>query len=255
MGYVVFWNLSLQMNSVGFYQLSKIMVLPTVATLEVTPITLSLQQGSHHCCHGGNDKAASHVHDIITLLWLHVLSIVEQLHVHAIQMSMTGKKLTRLECAAIALVILGVVLATVSDSTVTTNVLGMVLSVAAILFSAVYQVKCVAWCLAPASTYADSLVTLHACAATTTFCLEQVWIGTKQKELQAGSMQLMHQYCPWAAGLLAILVPVFEPMGFISPQPDTILGFQYSPMACIAIFGSAVRAESCSCDSIPVLAG
>ena len=35
-GYVVFWNLSLQVNSVGFYQLSKIMVLPTVAALEVT---------------------------------------------------------------------------------------------------------------------------------------------------------------------------------------------------------------------------
>ena len=34
-GYVVFWNLSLQVNSVGFYQLSKIMVLPTVAALEV----------------------------------------------------------------------------------------------------------------------------------------------------------------------------------------------------------------------------
>lgn len=35
-GYVVFWNLSLQVNSVGFYQLSKIMVLPTVAALEVS---------------------------------------------------------------------------------------------------------------------------------------------------------------------------------------------------------------------------
>lgn len=35
-GYVVFWNLSLQMNSVGFYQLSKIMVLPSVAALEVS---------------------------------------------------------------------------------------------------------------------------------------------------------------------------------------------------------------------------
>lgn len=31
----MFWNLSLQVNSVGFYQLSKIMVLPTVAALEV----------------------------------------------------------------------------------------------------------------------------------------------------------------------------------------------------------------------------
>ncbi len=37
-GYVVFWNLSLQVNSVGFYQLSKIMVLPTVAALEVSPM-------------------------------------------------------------------------------------------------------------------------------------------------------------------------------------------------------------------------
>lgn len=35
-GYVVFWNLSLQMNTVGFYQLSKIMVLPSVAGLEVS---------------------------------------------------------------------------------------------------------------------------------------------------------------------------------------------------------------------------
>ena len=39
-GYVVFWNLSLQVNSVGFYQLSKIMVLPTVAALEVNILPL-----------------------------------------------------------------------------------------------------------------------------------------------------------------------------------------------------------------------
>ena len=41
-GYVVFWNLSLQVNSVGFYQLSKIMVLPTVAALEVNPMPCTL---------------------------------------------------------------------------------------------------------------------------------------------------------------------------------------------------------------------
>ena len=40
-GYVVFWNLSLQVNSVGFYQLSKIMVLPTVAALEVRAMACS----------------------------------------------------------------------------------------------------------------------------------------------------------------------------------------------------------------------
>ena len=45
-----------------------------------------------------------------------------------------------MECAAIALVILGIVLATVADSSVLTNLLGVILSCAAILFSAVYQV-------------------------------------------------------------------------------------------------------------------
>ena len=46
-----------------------------------------------------------------------------------------------MECAAIALVVFGVVLATVTDSTVMTNMLGCLLSGAAILFSAVYQVR------------------------------------------------------------------------------------------------------------------
>ncbi|CAL5229693.1 g13065 [Coccomyxa viridis] len=154
-GYVVFWNLSLQVNSVGFYQLSKIMVLPTVAALECL---------------------------------------------------VTKRRLTRMECSAIALVVIGVVLATVTDSTVMMNMLGCLLSGAAILFSAVYQ----------------------------------VWIGTKQKELEAGSMQLMHQYTPWATGLLAILVPIFEPVGFVDPNPGTILGFNYTFVSTTAILGSAV---------------
>ena len=46
-----------------------------------------------------------------------------------------------MECSAIALVVIGVVLATVTDSTVMTNMLGCLLSGAAILFSAVYQVR------------------------------------------------------------------------------------------------------------------
>ena len=54
-------------------------------------------------------------------------------------------------------------------------------------------------------------------------------------------MQLMHQYCPWAAGLLALLVPIFEPMGLTDPTPGTILGFDYTPAAITAIAGSAVR--------------
>ena len=46
----------------------------------------------------------------------------------------------------------------------------------------------------------------------------QVLAGSKQKELGASSMQLLHQYCPMAATCLAILVPIFEPLGLVSLQ-------------------------------------
>ncbi len=36
--------------------------------------------------------------------------------------------------------------------------------------------------------------------------LYQIWAGSKQKELGLGSMQLLHQYVPLAAMLLAVLV-------------------------------------------------
>lgn len=58
-----------------------------------------------------------------------------------VQCLVTKRRLTRMECSAIALVVIGVVLATVTDSTVMTNMLGCLLSGAAILFSAVYQVN------------------------------------------------------------------------------------------------------------------
>ena len=57
------------------------------------------------------------------------------------QCMITSRRLARMEVAAIALVILGIVLATVADSSVLTNLLGVILSCAAILFSAVYQVR------------------------------------------------------------------------------------------------------------------
>ena len=47
-GYIVFWNLSLQTNPVGFYQLSKIMVCLVAAQLEqgVLPVAAAAQS----CC-------------------------------------------------------------------------------------------------------------------------------------------------------------------------------------------------------------
>lgn len=66
-GYIVFWNLSLQLNSVGFYQLSKIFIAPAIIILEA--------------------------------VWF-------------------SKLPSRLELAAVALLCIGVTLATVSDSEV-----------------------------------------------------------------------------------------------------------------------------------------
>lgn len=64
--------------------------------------------------------------------------------------------------------------------------------------------------------------------------------GSKQTELGAGSMQLLHQHCPLAAAMLVVIIPIAEPMGFKNPTIDTLLGFNYTPMAVGAIAISAV---------------
>ena len=64
--------------------------------------------------------------------------------------------------------------------------------------------------------------------------------GVKQKELGLGSMQLLHQYVPLAAIILALLVPLFEPMGWVEPTAHTVLGYSMSPGAAAAILASAV---------------
>ncbi len=69
-GYIVFWNLSLQLNSVGFYQLSKILIAPAIIIIEA--------------------------------VWF-------------------SKLPSRLELAAVALLCIGVTLATVSDSEVSAD--------------------------------------------------------------------------------------------------------------------------------------
>ena len=62
------------------------------------------------------------------------------------------------------------------------------------------------------------------------FLSSQIWAGSKQKELEANSMQLMHQYSPYAAGFLMVAVVLFEPLGLKQPvpDPDTLLGFPYT---------------------------
>ena len=58
----------------------------------------------------------------------------------------------------------------------------------------------------------------------------QVFVGSKQKELKAGSMALMAGYTPVAAVMLALLVPIFEPLGMSADPPaDTLIGYPYTP--------------------------
>lgn len=53
---------------------------------------------------------------------------------------------------------------------------------------------------------------LCAASAVMTTALYQLWAGSQQRALDASSAQLLHQSSPYAAGLLAILVAVFEPV-------------------------------------------
>jgi predicted ribosomally synthesized peptide with SipW-like signal peptide len=79
----------LQVNSVGFYQLSKICITPAVLVFDAT---------------------------------------------------LTDKYPTRKEVGAVCVLCIGVTLATLTDKSVTTNMLGLAVALAAICFTAVYQV-------------------------------------------------------------------------------------------------------------------
>lgn len=155
--YIVLCNLSLKINTVGFYQVMKIAVAPTVLLLELIMFG-----------------------------------------------KIPGSKVT----ASVMLVCLGIGVATVSDSQIIRNLTGVVVGIGATVMTALYQ----------------------------------IWAGTKQKELQAGSNQLLHAYTPQAALLLGLMVPFFEPMGWDAAHrtPDTLLGYHYTTAAVLAILFSAV---------------
>eukprot|EP00195_Chlamydomonas_chlamydogama_P013701 CAMPEP_0202895290 /NCGR_PEP_ID=MMETSP1392-20130828/4528_1 /ASSEMBLY_ACC=CAM_ASM_000868 /TAXON_ID=225041 /ORGANISM="Chlamydomonas chlamydogama, Strain SAG 11-48b" /LENGTH=280 /DNA_ID=CAMNT_0049580247 /DNA_START=251 /DNA_END=1093 /DNA_ORIENTATION=+ len=154
-GYIVLCNVSLNINSVGFYQIMKIAVAPTVVVLEFL---------------------------------------------------MFGKLPGPLMMLSVVIVCVGITVATVTDTVVVNNMMGIVVGLAATLITATYQ----------------------------------IWAGSKQKELQASSSQLLQAYTPQAMLLLGILVPIFEPMGWKDRAPGTLLGYEYTPGALTAILISAV---------------
>lgn len=117
-----------------------------------------------------------------------------------------GRKASPRVTASVLVVCLGVGLATVTDPQISSNLAGLAAGFGSVAATALYQ----------------------------------IWAGSKQKELGLGSMQLLHQYVPLAAGLLAALVPLCEPMGWAGAPPGSLLGYQYTPGAVAAIAISSV---------------
>jgi solute carrier family 35, member E3 len=167
--YIVLCNLSLNVNTVSFYQIMKIAVAPTVLVIEA-------------CFY---QKYPS-------------FKVV----------------------AAVCVVCLGIAAATVTDTQMVNNVHGL----------------------------------LVGCAATLVTALYQIWAGTKQKELKAGSMQLLHQYTPQAALLLGLLVLVMEPVTPSEAHPQAILNYNYTTMAIVAILVSSLLGLLVSLSTFLVIA-
>jgi solute carrier family 35 protein E3 len=153
--YIVLGNLSLQLNTVGFYQIMKVAVAPTVVAMELVLF-----------------------HQVPE--WKTVASVVT--------------------------VCVGVAASTVTDPDIATNVTGVIIGVASTVVTALFQ----------------------------------VWAGSKQKELELNSMQLLHQYSPVASVMLGALVPMVEPVGFPGRAEGTLLAFNPQPMAIAAISISAL---------------
>lgn len=107
-GYVVFWQYSLRLNSVGFYQLSKVLITPAVVILE---------------------------------------------------MFVSKKYPSLAESGTFLITCFGVAIATVSDPNLGANVVGIIISAAAVCFSALYQVR--SQYLSP--SVCDRLLMLRAC--------------------------------------------------------------------------------------------
>jgi solute carrier family 35 protein E3 len=153
--FIVLNNLSLQMNTVGFYQVAKIAVTPTVIAIEFI-------------CY--------------------------------------QKTVSRQVAAATALLLVGIAFCTVAEKEVGASLAGVVVAITSVSMSALYQ----------------------------------VWTGAKQKELELSGLQLLHAVAPIAVALLAVMIPILEPVGFADPKPGTILGYSMTATAAGWILISSV---------------
>ncbi|KAG2423567.1 hypothetical protein HXX76_015207 [Chlamydomonas incerta] len=160
-GYIILNNLSLQLNTVGFYQILKIAIAPTVMLL-----------------------------DFVLFRKMQTWRIM----------------------SSVAVVCVGVTAATVTDHVAISNVVGLGVGLASVVVTALYQ----------------------------------IWAGSKQKELQANSSQLLLAYTPQAILLLSVMVPLLDDLGLAPPPPgagraaNTVLGYPYDLASVSAIVVSAL---------------
>jgi solute carrier family 35 protein E3 len=145
-GFVVLTNLSLVYNSVGFYQLMKVLTTPLLVLIQTT---------------------------------------------------FYGETFSRKIKASLFLTCVGVAISTATDSEA--NFVGTAIALSALLVT----------------------------------CMYQIWVGTKQKELECNPYQLLYYQAPISAVLLIPVVPLFDDMrNFVTPDGPT----------CFAIFISSVLA-------------
>ncbi|KAF8056748.1 slc35e3 [Scenedesmus sp. PABB004] len=145
-GFIAFSNISIHINTVGFFQITKIICTPAVAAAEYV---------------------------------------------------LYGKPVGAQKAGAIAVLVLGICVATATDSAVASNLPGCLVAAAQVVSSVMYA----------------------------------VWAGYKQKQLGVSANALLHQVSPLAVLLLAALVAALEPVGWRARDPASILGYDYTPRA------------------------
>lgn len=144
---------------------------------------------------------------IVAAYWTQVSKIAITPVIVVIEWVFYARPASRRVLASVCVLLTGIFLATVTDSQVSGQPLGVAVAAANCVITGLYQ----------------------------------VWAGTKQRELGLSGLQLLHQVSPPSVLLLALLVPTLEPIGWgPAPGPDTVLGYQLTPPAAFWIVISSV---------------
>jgi solute carrier family 35, member E3 len=137
---------------------------------------------------------------------MQVMKIAVAPTVIALELLMFGTLPNKQVLLSVFVVCIGIAVATVTDSQLISNLWGVAIGMAATLTTALYQ----------------------------------IWAGSKQKELKASSMQLLHAYTPHASIMLGLLVPLLEPVGWKSADTGTLLGYEWTVGKLTAVLISSV---------------